>query len=61
MMKASFNVQMWHKEPGAWAHNTPYILQLLHDSVDDLQLAAVDNGTPLATDHLAVPTPLTRP
>ncbi|MHC4925449.1 MAG: polyheme membrane-associated cytochrome C, partial [Planctomycetota bacterium] len=36
MMKAAFNYQMWAKDPGAWAHNTHYILQLLYDAIDDL-------------------------
>jgi hypothetical protein len=36
LFKASFNYQFWQKEPGAWAHNTVYILQLLYDSIDDL-------------------------
>ncbi len=36
LMKATFNFQMWKKEPGAWAHNTHYILQLLYDSTQDL-------------------------
>jgi hypothetical protein len=33
---AAFNYQYWQKEPGAWAHNTEYILQLLYDSIEDL-------------------------
>ena len=37
LLKASFNFQMWKKEPGAWAHNTHYILQLLYDSIEDLK------------------------
>jgi hypothetical protein len=36
LMKAAFNFQMEHKEPGAWAHNFDYMAQLLYDSVDDL-------------------------
>jgi hypothetical protein len=36
LMKATFNFQMWQKEPGAWAHNTHYTLQLLYDSIQDL-------------------------
>ena len=61
MMKASFNYQVWHAEPGAWAHNTDYVLQLLYDSIDDLQLAAAANATPRASDRLMAPTMLTRP
>ena len=36
LLKASFNYQFWQKEPGAWAHNTHYVLQLLYDSIEDL-------------------------
>ncbi len=36
MIQATFNFQLYQKEPGAWAHNTHYILQLLYDSTQDL-------------------------
>ena len=36
MMKAAFNYQFHHKEPGAWAHNTNYCAQLLIDSIEHL-------------------------
>lgn len=36
LMKAVFNYQMSQEEPGAWAHNTHYILQLCYDSIEDL-------------------------
>jgi hypothetical protein len=36
MLKAAYNYQFWKKEPGAWAHNTKYIVQLLYDSLDDI-------------------------
>jgi hypothetical protein len=36
LSKAAFNYQIFQKEPGAWAHNTPYILQILYDGIDDL-------------------------
>ena len=37
LLKGTFNYQFWQKEPGAWAHNTDYILQILHDSIEDLK------------------------
>ncbi len=61
LLKAAFNYEMWANEPGSWAHNTHYMLALLFDSIDDLQLAADANGTPLPMDRLTTPTPLTRP
>jgi len=51
-LKASFNYQMWAKDYGAWAHNTFYIMELLYDSIEDLQLAAEANGTPLDFNYL---------
>ena len=36
LMKATFNYQLSQKDPGAWAHNFSYMLQLLIDSIDDL-------------------------
>ncbi len=36
LMRAAFNYQYSHKEPGAWAHNFDYMVQLLIDSIDDL-------------------------
>ncbi|RJO66252.1 MAG: hypothetical protein C4523_13250 [Myxococcales bacterium] len=36
LMKATHNYQISQKEPGAWAHNTAYIVQLLIDSIEDL-------------------------
>ena len=36
LMKAAFNFQLAHKEPGGWAHNFKYMGQLLYDSIEDL-------------------------
>jgi len=36
LMKAAHNYQISRKEPGAWAHNFDYIVQLLIDSIEDL-------------------------
>ena len=36
LVKASFNYQLSRKDPGAWAHNFSYVVQLLHDSIADL-------------------------
>ena len=36
LLKASFNYQFWQKEPGAWAHNTEYMIQILYDAIEDL-------------------------
>jgi Cytochrome c7 and related cytochrome c len=36
LMKAAFNYQFVIKDPGAYAHNSIYAIQLLHDSLADL-------------------------
>jgi hypothetical protein len=36
LVRALHNYQFWVKEPGAWAHNTDYMAQLLYDSIVDL-------------------------
>ena len=36
MVKAAHNYQFSVKDPGAWAHNLPYVTQLLYDSIDRL-------------------------
>lgn len=38
LVKATYNYQMATKDPGAFAHNAKYILELLHDSIEDLNL-----------------------
>ncbi len=35
-LRAAFNYQFYQKEPGAWAHNNAYIVQILFDSIEDL-------------------------
>ena len=49
MMKAAHNYQFSHKEPGAWAHNTKYMLQLLYDAIDDVNNGTLDSDVPLFT------------
>lgn len=34
LLKAAFNYQYWQKDPGNFAHNAPYMLQILYDSID---------------------------
>jgi len=36
LLKAAFNYQVSVKDPGAYAHNAKYIIELLYDSIDDL-------------------------
>ena len=39
--RATFNYNFSVKEPGSWAHNAKYILQVLYDSIEDLDPTAV--------------------
>jgi len=39
LLKAAYNYQMATKDPGAFAHGGKYIIQLLHDSIADLNEA----------------------
>lgn len=41
LLKAAYNYQFVAKDPGAYAHNAPYVLQLMHDSLADLSEANV--------------------
>jgi hypothetical protein len=36
LLKATYNYQLSVKDPGAFAHNAKYVIELLHDSIDDL-------------------------
>jgi len=36
LLKAAYNYQVASKDPGEFAHNGKYIIQLLYDSIDDL-------------------------
>jgi len=36
LLKASYNYQVWSKDPAAWAHNFDYMAQLLYDTYADL-------------------------
>jgi hypothetical protein len=50
LLKAAYNYQVSAKDPGAFAHNAKYIIELLYDSVEDL------NGkisTPVDMESLA--------
>lgn len=49
LLKAAYNYQVSQKDPGAYAHGGKYIIQLLYDSITDLnvQLANPVDITPL--------------
>jgi hypothetical protein len=36
LLRAAYNYQYAAKDPGAYAHNAPYVIQALYDSIDDV-------------------------
>jgi hypothetical protein len=36
LLKAAYNYQLSVKDPGSFAHNSKYVVELLHDSIEDL-------------------------
>ncbi|MFP1644496.1 cytochrome c3 family protein [Pontitalea aquivivens] len=42
LLRAAYNYQFVAKDPGAYAHNAPYVLQLLHDSIADLSGGTIE-------------------
>lgn len=50
LLRAAYNFQVSYKDPGAFAHGGKYIIELLYDSIEDLNpemvagLLRVDNG-----------------
>ena len=36
LLKAAYNYQYVQKDPGAYAHNAPYVIQALYDTLEDL-------------------------
>ena len=52
LLKAAYNYQVSVKDPGAFAHGNKYIIQLLHDSIEDLG-GDVSNFTRNDAGHFA--------
>lgn len=46
LVQAAYNYQYVAKDPGAFAHNGPYILQVLYDSLEDLGVDVSDMERP---------------
>jgi hypothetical protein len=53
LLKAAFNYQVSVKDPGAFAHNGKYIIQLLFDSIEDLDATLVATLTRNDAGHFA--------
>ncbi len=50
LLQAAYNYQVSMKDPGAYAHNPKYIIELLYDSVDSLN-ASLEEPVELAEAH----------
>ncbi len=50
LVKAAYNYQVSLKDPGAFAHGGKYIIELLYDSIEDLNVALADLTPPAAID-----------
>jgi len=53
LLKAAYNYQMSAKDPGAYAHGGKYIVQLLYDSIEDLDPALVEGLSRVDPGHFA--------
>ncbi len=42
LLKAAYNYQVAGKDPGAFAHNAKYVIQLMHDAIADLNTALAE-------------------
>lgn len=50
LLRAAYNYQVYLKDPGAFAHNAKYMIQLLHDSIVDLNTVIADNAYALGDE-----------
>jgi hypothetical protein len=53
LAKAAYNYQVSVKDPGAYAHGGKYIIQLLYDSIEDLDAALVEGLQRIDHGHFA--------
>jgi hypothetical protein len=53
LLKAAYNYQTAKKDPGAFAHGGKYIIQILYDSIEDLDAALVEGLRRIDDGHFA--------
>jgi hypothetical protein len=53
LVKAAYNYQVAIKDPGAYAHGGKYVIQLLYDSIEDLDAAMVEGLQRIDHGHFA--------
>lgn len=52
LVKATFNYQASQKDPGAFAHNAKYVIEILYDSIEDLN-EALDSSNRINLNRLS--------
>jgi hypothetical protein len=50
LVKAAYNFQVSMKDPGAFAHGGKYIIQLIYDSIEDLNVALASSSSAAPVD-----------
>ncbi|PKO12780.1 MAG: hypothetical protein CVU39_21840, partial [Chloroflexi bacterium HGW-Chloroflexi-10] len=50
LLKAAYNYQVTQKDPGGYAHGGKYLIQLMYDSIEDLNIS-LDTPVDLTTAH----------
>jgi hypothetical protein len=53
LLKAAYNYQTSKKDPGAYAHGGKYIIQILYDSIEDLDATLVEGLRRIDDGHFA--------
>ncbi len=53
LLKAAYNYQTSLKDPGGFAHGGKYLIQLLHDSIEDLGAGSTEGLTRVDAGHFA--------
>ncbi len=51
LLRATYNYQFYKMDPGAYAHHPKYTVELMHDSIDDLNAALGVNAVPFLGDR----------
>jgi hypothetical protein len=46
LLRAAYNYQYAHKDPGGFAHNGKYVIQVLYDSLEDIGADTSDMTRP---------------
>jgi hypothetical protein len=48
LLRAGYNYLMWQQDPGTWAHNPRYVIEVLFDTITDLNAGLGANAVPFS-------------